>query len=101
MTTTTLPYDMARCHGLRDTYTDSVRPLPMCHGCARWIDADKRGPHTPIAEPEARISRSAGGVWLVCDMRATHADDCAPKPTQQAARTCDAALPAFIPEGMK
>lgn len=51
MPTTTPPPALAPCHGLRDTYHDTVQPLPMCLDCQRWLQRHTSGqPIRPAAE---------------------------------------------------
>lgn len=66
-----LPTHMQRCHGLRDAYSDTVRPLPMCCDCDRWRDAADRPAGAtvlPFAPAEVRL-----GV-LICPARLRSAD---------------------------
>lgn len=65
-----LANDVARCHGLRSGYTDTVRPLDMCQTCARWQNAGTGGPRTPYIQPHAVCELlEEGGMVLTCSRR--------------------------------
>ncbi len=62
-----LPHDTARCHGLRTSYSHTVRPLDMCQGCERWLQAGNGGMRTPYEAPGAHVTFARG--LMSCGIR--------------------------------
>lgn len=63
-----LPLDVARCHGLRDAYSQRVLPVEMCQHCRRYLDAHKRGPETMVLSIAATVTSSGPALTpvLIC-----------------------------------
>lgn len=54
------------CAGAHDAYHDTVRPIPMCQDCYRWL-MRRTDPPTPTIEP--RVEFGAITKLLICGSR--------------------------------